>query len=65
MHSRRYGQEHLGNASHQRVVKTYLTIKEKFYIPNLVYHLHEFVCACHICCNYSKETVSTKNKLEL
>ena len=33
---------------HQGVIKTYLTINDKFFIPNLMYHLRSFLKACHI-----------------
>ena len=34
---------------HQGVVKTYLTMKEKFFIPNLMHYLRSFIKGCHIC----------------
>ena len=34
---------------HQGVIKTYLTISEKFFIPNLMHYLRAFLSACHIC----------------
>ena len=34
---------------HQGVVKTYLTIKDKFFIPNLMHYLRSFIKGCHIC----------------
>ena len=34
---------------HQGVVKMYLTMKDKFYIPNLMYYLRSFIKGCHIC----------------
>ena len=36
-------------AGHQGVIKTYLTINDKFFIPNLVYYLHSYIKGCHIC----------------
>ena len=36
-------------AGHQGVVKTYLTMKDKFFIPNLMHYLRSFVKGCHIC----------------
>ena len=36
-------------AGHQGVVKTYLTIKDKFFIPNLMHYLRSFIKGCHIC----------------
>ena len=34
---------------HQGVVKTYLTINEKFFIPNLMHYLQSYIEGCHIC----------------
>ena len=34
---------------HQGVVKTYLAMKDKFFIPNLMYYLRSFIKGCHIC----------------
>ena len=34
---------------HQGVVKTYLTMKDKFFIPNLMHYLRCFLKGCHIC----------------
>ena len=34
---------------HQGVIKTYLTISNKFFIPNLMHYLRSFLSACHIC----------------
>ena len=36
-------------AGHQGVIKTYLTISDKFFIPNLMQYLRSFLKACHIC----------------
>ena len=36
-------------AGHQGVVKTYLTMKDKFFIPNLMHYLGSFINGCHIC----------------
>ena len=36
-------------ASHQGVIKTYLTISDKFFIPHLMHYLRSFLSACHIC----------------
>ena len=35
-------------AGHQGVIKTYLTISDKFFIPNLIHHLRSYVKGCHI-----------------
>ena len=36
-------------AGHQGVIKTYLTIADKFFIPDLVHYLHSYIKGCHIC----------------
>ena len=36
-------------AGHQGVIKTYLTISNKFFIPNLIHYLHSYIKGCHIC----------------
>ena len=36
-------------AGHQGVVKTYLTMRDKFFIPNLMHYLRSFIKGCHIC----------------
>ena len=36
-------------AGHQGVVKTYLTMKDKFFIPNFMHYLRSFIKGCHIC----------------
>ena len=36
-------------SGHQGVIKTYLTMTNKFFIPNLIHYLRAFLKACHIC----------------
>ena len=36
-------------AGHQGVIKTYLTISDRFYIPNLMHYLRSYIKRCHIC----------------
>ena len=36
-------------AGHQGVIKTYLTISDKFFIPNLMHYLRSYLKAFHIC----------------
>ena len=36
-------------AGHQGVIKTYLTISDKFFIPNLIHYLMSYIKGCHIC----------------
>ena len=34
---------------HQGVVKMYLTMKDKFFVPGLMHYLRSFIKGCHIC----------------
>ena len=36
-------------AGHQGVIKMYLTISNKFFIPNLIHYLRSYIKGCHIC----------------
>ena len=36
-------------AGHQGVIRTYLIISDKFFIPNLIHYLHSYIKSCHIC----------------
>ena len=36
-------------AGHQGVVKMYLTMRDKFFIPNLMHNFRSFIKGCHIC----------------
>ena len=36
-------------AGHQGVIKTYLTISDKFFIANLIHYLRSYIKGCHIC----------------
>ena len=36
-------------AGYQAVIKAYLTISNKFFIPNLMHYLRSFLSACYIC----------------
>ena len=36
-------------AGHQGVIKTYLTISDKFFIPNIIHYLKSYIKGCHIC----------------
>ena len=36
-------------AGHQGVVKKYLMMKDRFFIPNLMHYLRSFIKGCHIC----------------
>ena len=44
---------------HQGIIKTYLTLNDKFFIPNLIHYLRSYVKGCHICqlaCNEKPPT---------
>ena len=34
---------------HLGVIKTYLTISDKFFIPNLIHYLGSYIKGCHLC----------------
>ena len=36
-------------AGHQGVIKTYLTMSDKFFIPNLIHYLRSYIKGCHLC----------------
>ena len=36
-------------AGHQGVIKTYLPISDRFFIPNLMHYLRSYIKGCHIC----------------
>ena len=36
-------------AEQQGVVKTYLTISDMFFIPNLIHYLRSYIKGCHLC----------------
>ena len=36
-------------ARHQGVIKTYLTMSDKFFIPNLIHYLRSYIKGCHLC----------------
>ena len=35
-------------AGHQEVLKTYLTVSDKFFIPNLIHYLRSYIKGCHL-----------------
>ena len=47
-------------AGHQGVIKTYLTINDKFFIPNLIHYLPSYITGCHICQLAHKEKPLTR-----
>ena len=36
-------------AGYQGVIKTHLTISDKFFIPNIIHYLRSYIKGCHIC----------------
>ena len=50
-------------AGHQGVIKTYLTMTSKFFIPNLMHYLRAFLKACHIC-QFSRNDKPPSRQLE-
>ena len=51
-------------AGHQGVVKMYLTMKDKFFIPNLMHYLRSFMKGCHIC-QFSRPDKPPMRQLQL
>ena len=47
-------------AGHQGVIKTYLTIADKFFIPDLMHYLCSYIKACQICQFSKKDKIPTK-----
>ena len=48
-------------AGHQGVIKTYLTISDKFFIPNLIHYLRSYIKGCHICQSSRNEKPPTRH----
>ena len=48
-------------AGHQGVIKTYLTISDKFFIPNLIHYLRSYIKSCHICQLSRNEKLPTRD----
>ena len=47
-------------AGHQGVIKTYSTISDKFFIPNLIHYLRSYIKGCHICQLSRSEKLPTR-----
>ena len=47
-------------AGHQGVINTYLTITDKFVIPDLMHYLHSYIKGCHICQFTRKDKTPTR-----
>ena len=55
-------------AGYQGVIKTYLTISDKFFIPNLIHYLRSYIKGCHICqltCNEKPPTRQLQTRINL
>ena len=55
-------------AGHQGVIKTYLMINSKFFIPNLIHYIHSYIKGCHICqlsCNEKLPTRQLQTRINL
>ena len=49
---------------HPGVIKTYLTISDRFYIPNLIHYLRSYIKGCHIC-QLNRKDKLPKRQLQL
>ena len=47
------------SAGHQGVIKTYLTIADKFFIPDHMHYLPSYIKGCHICKLTTKDKIPT------
>ena len=55
-------------AGHQGDIKTYLTISNKFFIPNLIHYLCSYIKGCYICqlaCNVMSATRQLQTRINL
>ena len=48
-------------AGHQGVVKTYLTMSDKFFIPDLIHYLRSYIKGCHICQLSNKDKIPNRH----
>ena len=48
-------------AGQQGVIKTYLTIADKFIIPDFMHYLHSYIKCCHICQLSKKDKIPTRH----
>ena len=48
-------------AGHQGIIKMYLTISNKFIIPNLIHYLRSYIRGCHTCQLSRNEKLSTRH----
>ena len=55
-------------AGHQGVIKMYLTISNRFFIPNLIHYMHSYIKGCHTCqltCNENLPTKQLQTRINL
>ena len=48
-------------AGHQGVLKTYLTMSDKFFIPDLMHYLRSYIKGCHICQFSNKDKIPNRH----
>ena len=48
-------------AGHQGVIKTYLTISDKFFIPDLMHYLISYIKGCHKCQLSNKDKIPNRH----
>ena len=48
-------------AGHQDIVKTYLTMTDNVFIPDLMHYLHSYIRGCHICQLSKKDKIPTRH----
>ena len=48
-------------AGHQGVIKTYLTMSDKFFIPDLLHYLRSYIKGCHICQHSNKDKIPNRH----
>ena len=52
-------------AGHQGFIKTYLTMSDKFFIPDLMHYLQSYIKDCHICQLSNKENRHFQRRINL
>ena len=48
-------------AGHQGVVKTYMTMSDRFFIPDLMHYLRSYIKGCHICQLSNKDKIPNRH----
>ena len=48
-------------AGHQGVIKTYLTMSDKFFIPDLMHYLRSYIKGCHTCQLSNKDKIPNRH----